>query len=137
MLFRSPADLDRFSFDPLDPTKVWPEEEVPSIVLGRFTLERTPENFFEDTEQAAFSPAVQPPGIEPSEDRLLQGRLFAYTDTQRYRVGPNYLQLPVNHSRAAVANNNQNGPMSNKQPSNDVNYEPSVTTPLAETAGNL
>ena len=128
-----PADLDRFSFDPLDPTKVWPEEQVPSITLGRFTLERTPENFFEETEQAAFSPAVQPPGIEPSEDRLLQGRLFAYSDTQRYRVGPNYLQLPVNRSRAPMANNNQNGPMSNRQQSSDVNYEPSVTNAVAET----
>ncbi|HXN81592.1 MAG TPA: catalase [Myxococcales bacterium] len=128
-----PKDLDQFSFDALDPTKVWPEDRVPSITLGRFTLERTPANYFEDTEQSAFSPAVQPPGIEPSEDRLLQGRLFAYSDTQRYRVGPNYLQLPVNHARAPVANNYQAGPMSNARPASDVNYEPSVTNALAET----
>ena len=128
-----PADLDKFSFDPLDPTKVWPEEQVPSMTLGRFTLERTPENFFEETEQSAFSPAIQPPGIEPSEDRLLQGRLFSYADTQRYRIGPNYLQLPINHARSPVANNNQNGAMSNRSQSSDVNYEPSVTKAVAET----
>ena len=128
-----PKDLDRFSFDALDPTKTWPEDQVPSVVLGRFTLEQTPENYFEDTEQSAFSPAVQPPGIEPSEDRLLQGRLFAYTDTQRYRVGPNYLQLPVNHARSPVANNNQAGPMSGARPASDVNYEPSAAGAVAET----
>jgi catalase len=128
-----PKDLDKFTFDPLDPTKIWPEEQVPSIALGRFTLEHTPDNYFEDTEQSAFSPAVQPPGIEPSEDRLLQGRLFAYTDTQRYRVGPNYLQLPVNHARSPLANNNQAGPMSNARPASDVNYEPSVTHAVGET----
>jgi len=127
-------DLDRFSFDALDPTKIWPEDQVPSVVLGRFALERTPSNFFEDTEQSAFSPAVQPPGIEPSEDKLLQGRLFAYTDTQRYRVGPNYLQLPVNHPRSPVANNNQAGPMSSARPATDVNYEPSVSGAVAETS---
>src|ERR1700730_461571 len=128
-----PKDLDRFSFDALDPTKTWPEDQVPSVVLGRFTLEQTPENYFEDTEQSAFSPAVQPPGIEPSEDRLLQGRLFAYSDTQRYRVGPNYLQLPVNHARSPVANNNHAGPMSGARPASDVNYDPSAAGAVAET----
>jgi catalase len=71
--------------------------------------------------------------MEPSEDKLLQGQLFAYTDTQRYRVGPNYLQLPVNHSRSPVVNNNQAGPMSSARPATDVNYEPSVSGAVAET----
>ncbi|WP_422724021.1 catalase [Hyalangium rubrum] len=122
-----PKDLDSFSFDPLDATKVWPEDKAPSISLGKFTLERTPDNFFEETEQAAFSPGVMPPGIEPSEDRLLQGRLFSYADTQRYRVGANYQSLPVNRARASVNNNNQGGSMNAGNTKSDVNYEPSIT----------
>ncbi|WP_306817988.1 catalase [Archangium lipolyticum] len=122
-----PKDLDAFPFDPLDATKVWPEDKVPSIKLGKFTLDRMPDNFFEETEQAAFSPGVQPPGIEPSEDRLLQGRLFSYADTQRYRVGANYQQLPINRARAQVNNNNQGGNMNAANTKSDVNYEPSIT----------
>ncbi|MCY1083253.1 catalase [Archangium sp. miwbw1] len=122
-----PKDLDSFTFDPLDATKVWPEDKVPSVKLGKFTLDRTPDNFFEETEQAAFSPGVQPPGIEPSEDRLLQGRLFSYADTQRYRVGANYQSLPVNRARAQVNNNNQGGSMNIGNTKSDVNYEPSIT----------
>jgi catalase len=122
-----PKDLDGFDFDPLDPTKVWPEDKIPAVKLGKITLDRLPANFFEETEQAAFSPAVMPPGIEPSEDRLLQGRLFAYADTQRYRVGPNYLSLPVNHARAPVRSNNQAGAMASSGGTGDVNYEPSIT----------
>jgi catalase len=122
-----PKDLDSFSFDPLDATKVWPEDKVPAIKLGKITLNRMPDNFFEETEQAAFSPGVMPSGIEPSEDRLLQGRLFAYADTQRYRVGANYLSLPINHSRAPVNNNNQGGAMNASNTKSDVNYEPSIT----------
>ncbi|MFY0572736.1 catalase [Archangium lansingense] len=122
-----PKDLDSFTFDPLDATKVWPEDKVPSIKLGKFTLDRMPDNFFEETEQAAFSPGVQPSGIEPSEDRLLQGRLFSYADTQRYRVGANYQSLPVNRARAQVNNNNQGGSMNIGNTKSDVNYEPSIT----------
>jgi catalase len=120
-------DLDSFSFDPLDPTKVWPEDRVPSVKLGRFTLNKMPDNFFEETEQSAFSPGVLPPGIEPSEDRLLQGRLFSYADTQRYRVGVNYQSLPVNRARSAVNSNNQGGNMNAGNTKSDVNYEPSIT----------
>jgi catalase len=122
-----PKDLDAFPFDPLDATKVWPEDKLPPITLGRFTLERMPDNFFEETEQAAFSPGVMPPGIEPSEDRLLQGRLFSYADTQRYRVGANYLSLPINRTRATVNNNNQAGSLNASHTKGDVNYEPSIT----------
>jgi catalase len=122
-----PKDLDSFSFDPLDATKVWPEDKAPSIKLGRFTLNKMPDNFFEETEQVAFSPGVMPPGIEPSEDRLLQGRLFSYADTQRYRIGANYQSLPVNRAKAAVNSNNQAGAMNIANTKSDVNYEPSVT----------
>ncbi|WP_275424910.1 catalase [Archangium violaceum] len=122
-----PKDLDAFDFDPLDATKVWPESKAPVIKLGRFTLNRMPDNFFEETEQAAFSPGVMPSGVEPSEDRLLQGRLFAYADTQRYRVGTNYLQLPINRARSTeVRNNNQAGSMNFANTRLDVNYEPSI-----------
>jgi catalase len=121
-----PKDLDAFPFDPLDATKVWPEDKLPPVVLGKFTLTRTPDNFFEETEQAAFSPGVMPPGIEPSEDRLLQGRLFSYADTQRYRVGANYQSLPINKARAAVNNNSQAGSMNSSNTKSDVNYEPSI-----------
>ncbi|WP_225409731.1 catalase [Stigmatella hybrida] len=122
-----PKNIDAFPFDPLDATKVWPEDQMPSVVLGKFTLTRTPDNFFEETEQAAFSPGVMPPGIEPSEDRLLQGRLFSYADTQRYRVGANYQSLPVNKARAAVNSNSQAGSMNSGNTKSDVNYEPSIT----------
>jgi catalase len=132
-----PKDLDAFSFDPLDATKVWPEDKAPSIKLGKITLNRMPDNFFEETEQAAFSPGVQPPGIEPSEDRLLQGRLFAYADTQRYRVGANYQSLPVNRSRAPVNNNNQGGAMNLANTKSDVNYEPSITRETADAPAYL
>ncbi len=122
-----PKDLDAFSFDPLDATKVWPEDKAPSVKLGRFTLNRMPDNFFEETEQSAFSPGVLPPGIEPSEDRLLQGRLFSYADTQRYRIGANYQSLPINKARAPVNSNNQGGGMNAGNTKSDVNYEPSIT----------
>jgi catalase len=86
-----------------------------------------PDNFFEETEQSAFSPGVLPPGIEPSEDRLLQGRLFSYADTQRYRIGANYQSLPINKARAPVNSNNQGGGMNAGNTKSDVNYEPSIT----------
>ncbi|WP_326491800.1 catalase [Myxococcus stipitatus] len=132
-----PKDLDSFSFDPLDPTKIWPEDKVPSIKLGKFTLNKLPDNFFEETEQAAFSPGVQPSGIEPSEDRLLQGRLFSYADTQRYRVGANYQSLPVNRARAAVNNNNQGGSMNFANTKSDVNYEPSIARESQDAPAHL
>ncbi|MBJ6762740.1 catalase [Myxococcaceae bacterium JPH2] len=132
-----PKDLDAFTFDPLDATKVWPEAKVPSVKLGKFTLNAMPDNFFEETEQAAFSPGVVPPGIEPSEDRLLQGRLFAYADTQRYRIGANYLSLPINRAQAPVHNNNQGGALNAGHTKSDVNYEPSITRETADAPAYL
>ncbi len=97
------------------------------------TLNRLPESFFLDTEQSAFAPSNLIPGIEPSEDRLLQGRLFAYADTQLYRLGANLFQLPVNRPLAPVNNHNQNGVSNNAQAANgDVNYEPSRQLELVE-----
>ncbi|WP_114241958.1 catalase, partial [Acinetobacter baumannii] len=102
-------DLDKFDFNPLDATKIWPNELVPEFKVGTLTLNRMPKNFFQETEQSAFAPGNLIPGIEPSEDRLLQGRVFSYSDTQLYRLGANYQQIPVNRPRVAVNNNNQEG----------------------------
>ncbi len=121
-----PTDLDKFAFNPLDATKVW--TGVPETKIGRMTLNRVPDNFFEATEQVAFSPGMVVPGIEASEDRLLQGRLFSYADTQRYRLGTNYLMLPINRSLTEVSNNNQAGQGHVGATQGDVNYEPSVTS---------
>lgn len=117
-------DLDIWSFDPLDPTKVWPEDRYPLTKVGTMMLNRNPGNFFAEVEQSAFSPSVLVPGIEPSEDKLLQGRLFSYPDTQRYRLGANYLQIPVNCPYAPVRNHQRDGFMNVKQDPSPVNYEP-------------
>lgn len=128
-----PEDMDSFSFDPLDPTKTWPEDVLPLIPVGTMTLNRNPENFFAEVEQAAFSPSALVPGIEPSEDKLLQGRLFSYPDTQRHRLGPNYLQIPVNCPYAPVRNHQRDGAMQTKQDPSPINYEPnSYETPPKE-----
>ncbi len=118
-----PDQLDDFDFDPLDATKVW--TGVPEIKVGKMTLNRIPDNFYQSSEQVAYSPAMVVPGIEPSEDRLLQGRLFSYADTQRYRLGANYLMLPINAPKVPVNNNSQNGAMNIASTKSDVNYEPS------------
>ncbi|XEC93973.1 catalase [Paenibacillus tarimensis] len=119
-----PADMDKFDFHPLDPTKDWFEEDIPYQPVGTMTLNRNPDNVFAETESVGFNPGVVVPGIEPSEDKLLQGRLFSYSDTQRYRIGPNYLQLPINCPFAQVSNNQRDGAMPYKQQSHHINYEP-------------
>lgn len=118
------SDYDRLSFDPCDPTKVWPEDLYPLLKVGTMTLNRNPENYFAEVEQSAFSPSTLVPGIEASEDKLLQGRLFSYPDTQRYRLGANYLQIPVNCPFAPVRNNQRDGFMQTKQQPSTINYEP-------------
>lgn len=115
--------LNRFDFDPLDPTKVW--TGVPERKVGTMTLRKVPDNFFEATEQVAMSPANLVPGIEASEDRLLQGRLFSYLDTQMHRVGTNFQALPVNRPKVVVINNNQDGAANASARQGAVNYEPS------------
>jgi catalase len=121
-----PEDLDKFDFNPLDDTKIWPETISKSILVGKMTLNRVPANFFEETEQSAFAPGDLVPGIAPSEDKMLQGRLFSYFDTQRYRIGANFQQLPVNAPKVAVNSYNQNGPMSNRGQNSDINFDPST-----------
>jgi len=121
------ADLDSFDFSPLDATKNWPEAKIPMVKVGTFTLNRNAKNYFEEVEQLAFSPADLVPGIEPSEDRLLQGRLFSYFDTQRYRLGINFQKIPVNAPKNSSANNyNQDGVANTGTVTSDVNYQPSV-----------
>ncbi|TXK50497.1 catalase [Pontibacter qinzhouensis] len=129
-----PEDLDKFDFNPLDPTKIWPEAVAPSLKIGKMVLNRMPDNFFEEVEQAAFSPGTLVPGIEPSEDRLLQGRVFSYFDTQRYRLGGNFQRLPVNAPKVEVNSYNQNGVLSNRGTKSNVNYQPSVTQAVTDNA---
>ena len=118
-------DEFKLDFDPLDATKTWPEDKYPLMKVGKMVLDKNPENFFAETEQAAFCPASLVPGIEPSADKLLQGRLFSYADTQRHRLGPNYLQIPVNRPKVAVNNNTRDGAMQYGEGfSGTVNYEP-------------
>jgi len=111
-------------FDPLDPTKTWPEDKFPLMPVGKMVLNKNPDNFFTEVEQAAFCPASIVPGIEFSADKLLQGRTFSYADTQRHRLGANFLQLGVNRPVVPVNNNQRDGAMQNGQFSGPVNYEP-------------
>src|SRR5215218_1075557 len=123
-------------FDPLDDTKVWPEELFPLRKVGTMTLNRMPEDFFSENEQIAFGTGVLVDGLDFSDDKMLVGRTFSYSDTQRYRVGPNYLQLPVNRPKAEVRTNQQGGQMSYGRDivgtNPHVNYEPSITGGLRE-----
>jgi catalase len=125
-------------FDPLDDTKVWPEEAFPLRKVGTMTLNRMPENFFTENEQIAFGTGVLVDGLDFSDDKMLVGRTFSYSDTQRYRVGPNYLQLPVNSPKnATVATNQRDGQMAygvdlGRGQNPHVNYEPSITGGLRE-----
>mgnify|MGYP003406543576 CR=1 FL=1 len=120
-----PRELNNFAFNPLDDTKIWPPEEVPEKKVGTMTLKRIPENFFQETEQSAFAPSNMIAGIEPSEDRMLQGRLFSYADTHRHRLGVNNQMLPINRPRVEVVNGNQDGLGNVLNSNSDVNYQPS------------
>jgi catalase len=119
-------DADNYRFDVLDITKIWPHSDYPLIKVGKMTLNRNPENYHAETEQSAFSPSHLIPGIEPSNDKMLQGRLFSYPDTHRHRLGGNYQQIPINCPyRARLHNYQRDGNFSvtgNQQ--NNVNYEP-------------
>lgn len=119
-----PDEAAALDFDPLDDTKTWPEDRFPLIKVGMLILNKNPENFFAQIEQAAFAPANIVPGIEFSADKMLQGRIFSYRDTQRYRVGTNYAQLPVNRPIVPVNNNMSDGSMNCFVPTGDVNYKP-------------
>ena len=117
---------EEFPFDHLDPTKLIPEEMVPLTVIGRMVLNRWPDNFFAETEQVAYCPANIVPGIDFSNDPLLQGRLFSYLDTQLLRLGgPNFHQIPINAPKCPFANLQRDGRMQMQVPKGRVNYEPS------------
>ena len=130
---------DKFPFDHLDATKLIPEELVPLQIVGRMVLDRWPDNFFAETEQVAFCPSHIVPGIDFSNDPLLQGRLFSYLDTQLSRLGtPNFHQIPVNASKCPFANHQRDGQMQMERPKGRVNYEPnslSATSPRETPKG--
>jgi catalase len=104
-------DAKGYRFNPFDLTKVWPHSDYEPITIGRLVLDRNPENYFTEVEQASFEPANLVPGIGASPDRMLLGRLFSYPDTHRYRIGPNYLQLPINKPKSEVHSYNKDGAM--------------------------
>ncbi len=125
-------EADKFPFDHLDATKLIPEELVPLQVIGRMVLDRWPNNFFAETEQVAFCPSHVVPGIDFSNDPLLQGRLFSYLDTQLSRLGsPNFHQIPINAPKCPFANHQRDGHMQMTQPVGRVAYEPNS---LSETS---
>jgi catalase len=130
-------DHPELDFDPLDDTKLWPENEFPPKPVGKMVLNRNVSNFFAENEQISFGTGVLVDGLDFSDDKMLVGRTFSYSDTQRYRVGPNYLQLPVNEAKnARVATNQRDGQMAYRQDGGGenphVNYEPSITGGLRE-----
>src|SRR5665213_1725512 len=125
-------EADAFPFDHLDATKLIPEELVPLTVIGRMVLDRWPDNFFAETEQVAFCPSHLVPGIDFSNDPLLQGRLFSYLDTQLSRLGsPNFHQLPINAPKCPFANQQRDAHMQMQVPKGRVNYEPSSLDPAS------
>src|SRR5690606_11240033 len=118
-------DEHKFPFDLLDPTKLIPEELVPVEIIGKMTLNRNPDNFFAETEQIAFHPGHIVPGIDFTNDPLLQGRLFSYTDTQLSRLGgPNFHEIPIKRSIPDVTNNQRDGIHRMQIPKGRVSYNP-------------
>ncbi len=125
-------------FDPLDATKIWPKEQFPFLHIGKIVLNKNPDNYFAETEQVAFGTGVLVDGLDFSDDKLLVGRTFSYSDTQRYRVGTNYLQLPINRPRGCpIFTGQRDGQMTfevNTAPGQNphINYEPSDLGGLKE-----
>ncbi len=132
-------DARTYRFNPFDLTKVWPHDDYPLIKVGTMTLNRNPENFFAEIEQAAFEPSAVVPGISFSPDKMLLGRVFAYSDTHRYRIGPNYLQLPVNQHRVEGAYSYQfDGPMAYQHTGDAPKYAPnSHGAPYSDLTGPM
>ncbi|TCO64333.1 catalase [Actinocrispum wychmicini] len=117
------TDAADYRFNPFDLTKVWPHGDYPLIKVGRYVLDRNPANYHTDIEQAAFEPTNLVPGIGPSPDKMLLGRLFAYPDAHRYRIGANYAQLPVNAAKSPVNSYSKDGAMRYQNPGDPV-YAP-------------
>ncbi|RDW87743.1 putative catalase-3 [Coleophoma crateriformis] len=136
------ADVLKYGFDLLDPTKFLPEELVPVQILGKMTLNQNPRNYFAETEQVMFQPGHMVRGVDFTDDPLLQGRIFSYLDTQINRHGgPNFEQLPINRPRAAIHNNNRDGAAQNFIHLNTAAYSPNTLnggSPMQanQTAGN-
>ena len=134
MPFEEAAD---YRFNPFDLTKVWPHADYPAVTIGRLVLDRNPENYFAEVEQAAFAPANMVPGIGPSPDKMLLGRVFSYPDTQRYRIGVNYQQLPINAPKSPVHSYNKDGQMRISNPGDPV-YAPNTHGgPVADPGAEL
>jgi len=130
-------DADTYRFDPFDVTKVWSQKDYPLIEVGRMVLERNPENYFAEVEQATFSPGTLVPGIDVSPDKMLQGRLFAYSDAHRYRVGANHQALPINLPRSEVNNYQRDGQMRfDDNGGRSVYYEPNSFSGPTESHEN-
>ncbi|MCR8631535.1 catalase KatA [Paenibacillus radicis (ex Xue et al. 2023)] len=130
-------DANTYRFDPFDVTKVWSQKDYPLIEVGRMVLDRNPENYFAEVEQATFSPGTLVPGIDVSPDKMLQGRLFAYHDAHRYRVGANHQDLPINRARNAVNNYQRDGQMRHdNNGGGSVYYEPNSYGGPTETPEN-
>jgi len=121
-------DAEKYRIDVLDVTKVWPHADYPLREFGKLVLNRNPMNYHAEVEQSAFCPSNLVPGIEPSADKMLQGRLFSYADTHRYRLGANYTQIPINCPYAArVAHHQRDGAMAiNGNFGAQPNYEPNT-----------
>ncbi|MFD2627179.1 catalase [Oceanobacillus kapialis] len=126
-------DAKDYKWDPFDVTKVWSKKDYPRIEVGRMVLNRNPENYFAEVEQAAFSPGQFVPGIEASPDKMLQGRLFGYSDAHRYRLGGNHHQIPINRPKNEVNNYQRDGFMAvNGNGGSKPNYEPNSQNGPAE-----
>ena len=142
----TPEEAEGYRFDPFDITKVWPHADYPPIEVGRMVLNRNPENYFAEVEQAAFAPSNFVPGIGPSPDKMLQGRLFSYPDTHRHRLGPNYHLLPINAPKCSMHSYQRDAAMRTDDNSGgDPNYwpnsfggpgpDPSLVVPALDVAG--
>lgn len=134
----SDGEHPELDFDPLDDTKLWPKDQFPWHPVGKMTLNQNPVNYFAEVELAAFGTGVLVDGLDFSDDKMLQGRTFSYSDTQRYRIGTNYLQLPINAPKVKVATNQRDGQMAFHQDIAEgtnphVNYEPSSLGGLKES----
>jgi catalase len=129
-----PADQLKYDFDPLDATKIWPEEQFPLQHVGRLVLNQNIDNFHNENEQIAFAPGRAVPGITWSDDKVLQSRINAYQDAQRYRIGVNYDQLPINAPRCPFHLNSEGGSMNFTHDTGEVNYFGSSANDVGATA---
>ncbi|MDQ6862053.1 MAG: catalase, partial [Verrucomicrobiota bacterium] len=135
----SDDERPELDFDPLDDTKIWPEDKFPLLPVGKMVLNKNPQNYFAEVEQASFGTGVLVDGLDFSDDKMLQGRTLSYSDTQRHRVGTNYLQLPINAPKKPATTNQRDGQMTHHVDlapgaNPHVNYEPSILGGLKEAA---